>query len=154
MTNPNPAYDFIKATADTVQRIEREYATYLFKKKVVPVIREQQQSPEQLGETETKYMNTLFIKKKSMSADSYLQMELDEIAMANADYAENPDKYQSKRTMHGYPDEYRCNYISQEKTHFKRCSQKSMDGEFYCSQHINTPNKHLREYEKAVDALQ
>lgn len=148
MTNPNPAYDFIKATADTVQRIEREYATYLFKKIVAPVIR------DQLSEVETKYMNTLFIKKKPMSADSYLQMELDEITMANADYAEHPEKYPAKRTMHGYPDEYRCNYICQEKTHFKRCSQKSMDDEFYCAQHINTPNKHLREYERAVDALQ
>jgi hypothetical protein len=146
---PNPAYEYMKTVCTSIQTIERQYAAYIFAKYVKPTI-----SPTEQEEQETKCMNTLFIKNKPMSADSYLQLELDEIAHANEDYAADPKAYPSKKTEHGYPDEFRCNFIRQEKTYLKRCQSKAVDDEFYCQQHMNTPNKFLREYEKAVSDLQ
>lgn len=145
----NPAYEYLKEVCDTISAIERQYAAYIFAKYVKPTL-----TPAEQEEQETKCMNTLFIKKKPMTADSHLQLELDEIAHANADYAADPKAFPSKKTEHGYPDEFRCNFIRQEKTYLKRCHAKSVDNEFYCTQHMNIPNKHLREYEKAVSDLQ
>lgn len=149
---PNPAYEFMKTVCDTIQSIEKEYAVYLFAKYVKPTLLTQSSTSQE--EHESKFMNTLFIKKKPMTADNCLQLELDEIAHANADYAADPKAFPSKKTDHGYPDEFRCNFIKQDKTYLKRCQSKIVDGEFYCQQHMNTPNKFLREYEKAVNDLQ
>lgn len=145
---PNPAYEFMKTVCDSIQTIEKEYAVYLFAKYIKPTV-----APEAIEEHETKYMNTLFIKKKPMSSDSYLQLELDEIIRANAEYAADPKAFPSKKTAHGYPDEFRCNFIKQDRSYLKRCQSKTVDDEFYCTQHMNTPNKFLREYEKAINDL-
>jgi hypothetical protein len=145
---PNPAYDFMKTVCEALQTIEQEYAVYLFAKYIKPTV-----ALEAIEEHKTKYMNTLFIKKKPMSADSHLQMELDEITRANADYAADPKAFPSKKTDHGYPDEFRCNFIKQDRSYLKRCQSKAVDDEFYCTQHMNMPNKLLREYEKAVNEL-
>lgn len=147
--HPNPEYEFIKTVCNSIQIIEKEYATYLFSKYVKATL-----PPTNQEEQETKFMNTLFIKKKPLTADSYLQLELDEIAHANEDYAADPKSFPSKKTEHGYPDEFRCNFIRQDKQYLKRCQSKAIDDEFYCQQHMNTPNKFLREYEKAVSDLQ
>ena len=148
----NPAYEFMKTVSDSIQTIEKEYAVYLFTKYVKPTLITQSSTSQE--EHESKFMNTLFIKKKPMSADNWLQLELDEIAHANADYAADPKAFPSKKTDHGYPDEFRCNFIKQDKAYLKRCQSKLVDGEFYCQQHMNTPNKFLRDYEKAVNDLQ
>ena len=148
----NPAYEYLKEVCDSIQTIEKEYAAYLFSKYVKPTLLTQSEISQE--EHESKFMNTLFIKKKHMTADNWLQLELDEIAHANADYAADPKAFPSKKTDHGYPDEFRCNFIRQEKSYLKRCQSKLVDGEFYCQQHMNTPNKFLREYEKAVNDLQ
>lgn len=145
----NPAYEYLKEICDTISTIERQYAAYIFAKYIKPTITSTEQE-----EQENKCMNILFIKKKPMTVDSQLQLELDEIAHANADYAADPKAFPSKKTEHGYPEEFRCNFIRQEKIYLKRCHAKSVDNEFYCTQHMNTPNKHLREYEKAVSDLQ
>lgn len=144
----NPAYEFIKVVCAAIQTIEKEYAVYLFAKYIKPTV-----APEAIEEHETKFMNTLFIKKKPMTADSHLQLELDEITRANADYAADPKAFPSKKTDHGYPDEFRCNFIRQDRSYLKRCQNKAVEDEFYCTQHMNTPNKFLREYEKAVNEL-
>lgn len=149
---PNPQHEFMKEVCDTICTIEKQYASYIFEKYIKPTL--SSLSPIEQEEHETKYMNTLFIKKKPMTADSHLQLELDEIAQANADYAADPKAFPSKKTVHGYPDEFRCNFIRQCKTYITRCQNKSVDNEFYCTQHMDTPNKLLREYEKAVSELQ
>lgn len=140
------AYDFVKAVAMSIQTIETQYATYLFAKYICD---SQPIHPEQ----HEKFMNTLFIKNKSMSADNYLQIELAEIACATSEYNINPKLYPSKKTDHGYPDEFRCNFVKLDKIHLKRCANKTVDNEFYCVQHINIPNKYLRDYEKAIAEL-
>lgn len=154
MATPNLQYEFIKTVCESIQTIEKEYALYIYKKYITPtLVADQQTMCDTQDEHLSKFMNILFIKKKPMSADNYLQMELDEIMHANEDYLADPKAFPNKKTDHGYPDEFRCNFIKQDKQYLRRCQCKSVDDEFYCSLHINTPNKFLREYENAVNDL-
>lgn len=88
---------------------------------------------------------------KSTRHSSYKTVINQSQRRANVDYAAGQKKFPSKKTNYGYPDEFRCNFIRQNKQYHKRCQFKSVNDEFYCQQHMDTPKKVLCEYERAND---
>ena len=130
---------------------ERRYAQYLFTKHIVPSL-----APPNIEPEMDRYMGLIFIKKKSfISQHEYLRQEIDDIRRADIAYNAHPEDFPNHKTEYGYPDKFRCNYINLYKHHkLSRCAVKITAGdEFYCKRHGTEPNKHIQDYQKAVESL-
>lgn len=104
-------------------------------------------------------MGRLFASRKTGCLDSkdVLRQEIHEIGHADTMYMNNPDKYETGLTPHGYADEFRCKFIIYSRHRFQRCSKKISDecsvGK-YCKIHMEEDNIYESIYNNQCDDLE
>ena len=110
-------------------------------------------------------------KPQTISQEEQILQDIEDINNADNVYERHP-QYLNKitKTVYGYPDRYRCNYIIQSKHKYRRCKAKVIINEDekerinknsltladyndniydeYCSHHIYCENEHLDTYIK------
>jgi hypothetical protein len=145
----------IKDNAKQIRIIETKIARYIFNTYIKTEIMADDLDNSRIQKSI--FMNKIFLKSKGIiTQDELLKDELAEISKANKEYNLNLDRYKNnKRTVFGYPDEYRCQYILYNKHKFMRCKQKiNTDSGIHCALHSESINKYKDDYNKCIVALQ
>ena len=141
----------MKQIIHILQKQEKQYATYLFKKYILPTL-----DPSTATREYNKYMGQLFIKRKSVISQlDFIKEDCETIDKADSLYNANPEHYPNHKTVYGYPDEYRCNYIIQHMHKLIRCRKKIIieHGNNLCNTHCSLDNTYLAEYELMCSKL-
>lgn len=145
-----------KNNATQIRKIETKMATYIFNNYIKNTNTNSTNSTNSI--TKKQFMDRIFIHSKGLITQTeLLQNEIDNIKKANEEYNLYPEKYiQNKKTIYGYPEEYRCNFIIYNKNKFTRCCNKINDNthnEIYCSLHWDIENKYYDIYTQLIDNL-
>lgn len=138
-----------KRNAKSIREIETKIAKYIFNSYI----------KGKCDISQTDFMSKLFFKSKGViSQTALLKEELDLIDKATKDYILHPDKYiNNKKTVYGYPDEFRCNHIIYKKHKFTRCKNKIDEengGDTFCLHHWDSENPYETDYQNLVDKLE
>jgi hypothetical protein len=164
--------------AKNIRGVERTFGDYLFNTYVLSKINldglSKEEKQKKIKESKKKFENDFYCTKpQTISQKDQIIKDIEDIEMADDIYENNPE-YEIKvnKTIYGYPDRYRCEYIILSKHKYHRCKAKVMLNEEYaktvdkdidieerndfiyeycCSHHFNMKNEHLTEYNKLVE---
>lgn len=104
------------------------------------------------------FMDTVMPHKVGkLSQDDMVREELKTIALADECYTDNPELYPDKRTEYGYPDQFRCNFITYRRNRFGRCSNvisKEDPDNMYCCKHSSEYCEYADEYAAIRERLE
>ena len=158
-----------KENANQVRAIERKIAKYIFKTYIKGKNlnegnngekRDNDKNKETLTITvsEKEFMSKIFFKSRGLITQTdYLTEELNNIAKADEEYLNYPEKYENrKKTVYGYPDDLRCQHIIYNRHKFTRCNNKVDEengGDVFCLQHWDSENPYETNYKDLVDKL-
>lgn len=170
--------DIYKTLVKNIKGVERTFGEYLFTTYIIPKLELDNLSKikkeEKIKLERDKFKNEFFINKPQIiNQEQQIRIDIDDIKKANDIYEKYPD-YEKKvtKTVYGYPDRYRCNYIILNKHKYYRCKAKVLIDkdtkeqinnnlpieeyndliyEEYCSHHINNENTNLDTYIKLIN---
>jgi hypothetical protein len=170
----------INFLARYINKIEKTYANYLFNKYVVPTlnldnITKLEEQNKYKNEKFNEFKKKIFYTKPGVITQNILiKNELNDIKRANQIYQKEPNLYLPKirKTVFGYPDRYRCEFIIYFKNKFHRCKNKvfkdkeievdddmtleeKLDEQhlYVCKRHIGLENKYAQEYQNIIKIL-
>lgn len=138
-----------KDNAKQIRVIETKIAKYIFNSYI----------KEKSDVSQVDFMSKIFLKSKGViSQTELLKDELTLVDKASEEYDTHPDRYiKNKKTVYGYPDEYRCHHIIYKKHKFTRCSNKIDEengGDMFCLQHWDSENPYETEYQTLIDKIE
>lgn len=146
-----------KDNSRQIREIETKIARYIFNSYIKG--KKSQVNEEEKLVTSKEFMAKIFLKSNGLiTQEESLKDELTNISKANEDYLLNSDKYQkTRKTIYGYPDDFRCHHIIYKKHKFTRCNNKIDEengGDMYCLQHWDSTNPYENEYNKLIDNME
>ena len=159
--------------------VERTFGDYLFYKYIKPNINldglNEKEKYDKIKDEKEKFNKEYFLTKpQTISQEQQIINEINDIKQANKIY-ETDEKYSNKiiKTVYGYPDRYRCEYIMVKNHKLTRCKckvlkDKEIDTDmtasineinddlhlYKCSKHINSDNKYSNEYYELVKKVE
>ena len=138
-----------KENAKQIRVIETKIAKYIFNSYI----------KEKCKISQAEFMSKLFFKSQGViTQEELLKDELKLLDKATEEYDSHPEKYiNNKKTVFGYPDEYRCHHIIYKKHKFTRCKNKVDEengGDMFCLHHWDSENPYEKEYQKLVDKIE
>jgi hypothetical protein len=168
----------ISCLVKSIEDFEKKYGEYLFYKYIKPnicinglnTIEIQNKITEQYKNFVKEYFS---IKPQIISQEEQLIKELKDIKRADEIYIKY-SKYANKilKTVYGFPNRYRCEFIIMNKHKLQRCKNKvfkdnniciddctninDINNEqhlFLCKKHINDNNIYAKEYYELVNKL-
>lgn len=158
--------------------LERTFGNYIFEKYIKPKINLdgllQKEQEQKIKETKLNFDKEYYsIKPQTITQEQQLKVELKDIKRANEEYEKNP-LYKEKitKTVFGYPDRFRCEFIILGKHKLHRCKSKVFrDKEietdedltkaeiideqclYVCKKHLHMENKYAKEYQKLIEKI-
>jgi hypothetical protein len=145
----------ILKNAELIYALESQYADYLFAKYIEPADLETTELPTTPSPAKEKYINTMFIKPaKPLTLMESIKQEHNTIKRATELYTANPEHYKNCKTEYGFPDQFRCQYITKHNKYIARCAlKKSADDINYCTRHKYSINAKAAEYLQLINQL-
>jgi hypothetical protein len=171
--------DIFTPILKNIRGVEKTFGEYLFTIYVLPKINLdgicREERDKKIKEEREKFNKEFFRNKpQTISQREQILQDIEDIENADNIYKRHP-QYLDKitKTVYGYPNRYRCNYIILSKHKYHRCKSKvAVDKEEkerlnknslsisdynneiygdYCSHHINSDNEHLKPYIKLLE---
>lgn len=165
----------ITCLINAINGVERTFGNYLFDKYIKSKINIDGLLTHEIELKYTKakdtFKNEYFtIMPSFISQEEEIIKELEDITLANAIYIKHPEyKKNIITTVYGYPDRYRCEFITVNKHKFSRCKSKvyrdkllepdttltddeNNDAQYLykCKKHLHIENKYIDDYHKLI----
>jgi hypothetical protein len=172
MSSINLELDFNLITS-YINSIEMRFGNYLFDKYVkvkldkgdIKVdkgdikVDNKLESKKEINVMYEKFKKKFYYKKKNLiTQNEIIKKDIYDITNANNLYSKYNDVKENMdgKTLYGYPDKMRCNYIRMDKHKMQRCKNKISKDDIYdlmCCKHVNLENIYRENYYKLYNKI-
>ena len=134
-----------------IQRLERLVLKHIYDTYLNTIDDDEDQEQDNVQQNKGIETQDVFIQKFTrryqapISQEELIKQELYKAEQSNIEY----DKYGDEKTIYGYPDALRCQYIIFKGNKLKRCSNKIKEDHF-CYSHIGKENPFHKKYQDLI----